>query len=33
MTWIDLIGCAAVAAPALVCGVLVLLGAFEEGRR
>ena len=32
MTWIDVIGCLAVAAPAAVCALLTLLGAFDEGR-
>ena len=33
MTLIELIGLAAVFAPAAVCGALALLGAFDEGRR
>ncbi len=32
MTWMDLIGCAAVAAPAAICALLTWLGAFGEGR-
>ena len=30
MTWMDLIGCAAVVAPAAVCWLLTLLGALDE---
>ncbi len=32
MSWMDLIGCGAVIAPAAFCCVLTLLGAFEEPR-
>ena len=32
MTWMDLIGLAAVIAPAAVCLGLALLGALDEGR-
>ena len=32
MTLFDWLGCAAVCAPAALCGVLVWLGAFDEGR-
>ena len=32
MTWMDLIGCAGVLAPALVCWILTLLGALDERR-
>ena len=32
MSWMDLIGCAAVVAPAAVCWILALAGAWDEGR-
>ena len=32
MTWMDLIGCGAVIAPAAVCWLLTLMGAFDEPR-
>ena len=32
MTWMDVIGCAAVAAPGLVCWVLTLCGALDDDR-
>ena len=32
MSWMDLIGCGAVLAPALVCSILTWLGALGERR-
>ena len=32
MSWMDMIGCAAIAAPAVLCWVLTLAGAWDEDR-